>query len=104
MPPDSYNLAMASRTIAETLDSYERVDGDEWLKREKTDDKILCITLRFSRAIALASYFCRSYHTVVYFVCRAVQLSLQKGICKHTALSFVQFAGVVTKDGNALSC
>jgi hypothetical protein len=94
----------ASRMITETLNMYEEVDADEWLKSEETDDKTLAITLQFFSAIALSSYFCRSYYVLVSFVCRAVQLSLRKGVCPHTPISLIQFTSMVINDENALSC
>ena len=102
--PESFNISAISRMIKETLNMYEKVDVDEWLKREETNDKTLGFILQFYRAIALASYFSRSYYVVAFFVCRAVQLSLRKGICQHTPIALVQFASLIINDENALSC
>ena len=94
----------ASRMITETLNMYEEVDADEWLKSEEMVDKKLGFIFQFYSAIALASYFCRSFYVVVFFVCRAVQLSLRKGICEYTPTSLIQFASLIIKDENALLC
>ena len=101
--PESSALRSSSEMIKETLKMYNEV-GDKWLEDEKTDDKILSITLQFYRAIALASYFCKSHIMVVYFTCKAVQLTLQRGLCKFTLLSLMQFASVATVDDNAVQC
>ena len=101
--PESSALRSSSEMIKETLKMYNEV-GDKWLEGEKTDDKTLSITLQFFRAIALASYFCKSHSMVVYFTCKAVQLTLQRGLCKFTLLSLMQFASVATVDDNAVQC
>jgi hypothetical protein len=110
--PESCDAAMdsslimntVSKMITETLNMYKEVDADEGLKREETNDKTLGFILQFYSTIVLTSYFSRSYYEVVFFVCRAAQLSLRKGICQHTPLALVQFASIVVNDENALLC
>jgi hypothetical protein len=102
--PESFNAFEASGMVAETLSTYQEVANNEWLERKETGDKTLRTTLQFYSAIALASYFCKTYSMVVYFTCKAVQLSLRKGICEHTPLSLLQFAGVVANNENAVLC
>ena len=104
IPPESYSRSMSPIIIKKTFDAYDAVDGEVWLKREKTDDKTLDMTLQFYRAIGFASYFSKSPQIVVYFVCKAVQLSIKKGVCKYTAIAILQFAGVVITDSNAIAC
>ena len=101
--PESYTLCKSAEMLAETLKMYEEL-GDKWLKGEKTDDKTLQTTLQFYNVIALASYFCKSYSMVVYFTCKAVQLTLHRGLCEHTIITLLQFTSVVTKDENAVQC
>lgn len=101
--PESYTFAMASRQMIATLNAYEEV-GDHWIKGKKTADKTLYKTLQFYNVIALASYFCKSYSMVIYFTCKAVQLSLQRGLCEHTSSALIQFTSVVTKEDNAALC
>ena len=100
--PEWYTLSKSS-VMVETLKMYEEV-GDKWLEGEKTDDKTLQTTLQFYNVIALASYFCKSYSMVVYFTCKAVQLTLHRGLCEHTIITLLQFTSVVTKDENAVQC
>ena len=102
--PESFHFNVISSMITETLNMYEEVDADEWLKSEEMVDKKLGFIFQFYSAIALASYFCRSFYVVVFFVCRAVQLSLRKGICEYTPTSLIQFASLIIKDENALLC
>lgn len=95
---------MASRQIEETINNYEKV-GDKWLKGERTADKTLNKTLQFYNVIALAAYFCKSHSMLVHFTCKAVQLSLQKGLCcEQTALALIQFTSAVSNEDNAVSC
>ena len=101
--PESSTLKTSSGMIQETLNMYKEV-GDKWLEGEKTDDKTLNTTLQFYRAIALASFFCKSRSHVVYFTCKAVQLSLQRGLCECTPLSLMQFTSSATTDENAVLC
>ena len=101
--PESYTFAMASRKMTATLNTFEKV-GENWIKGEKTVDRTLHKTLQFYNVIALASYFCKSYSMVIYFTCKAVQLSLQRGLCEHTASALMQFTSVVAKEDNAVLC
>ena len=100
--PDSSTLS-TSEIIRETLDMYADV-GTKWLEGEKTNDKTLNTTLQLYRAIALASFFCKSYNMVVYFTCKAVQLTLQRGLCESTPLSLMHFASAAMTDDNAVLC
>eukprot|EP00984_Skeletonema_dohrnii_P035065 scaffold34603_cov158-Skeletonema_dohrnii-CCMP3373.AAC.3 len=101
--PETYTPSLASQKIKGTLSAYEEV-GDKWFQGEETVDKTLHTTLQFYRAITFASFFCKSHSMVVYFSCNAVQLSLQKGICKHTPMSLLQFTAVATNGDNAVLC
>ena len=89
--------------IKETLNMYREV-GTQWLEGEKTDDKTLNTTLQLYRALALASYFCKSHSVVVYFTCKAVQLTLRKGLCKCTPLTLLLFTSTSMTDDNAVFC
>ena len=100
--PDSSTLS-TSEMIRETLKMYNEI-GCKWLEAEKTDDKTLNTTLQLYRAIALASFFCKHRNMVVYFTCKAVQLTLQRGLCEFTLVSIMQFASVTTLDDNAALC
>ena len=101
MPPESFDCPTI---IKETFDAYDAVGGEVWLMREKTNDKTLDMILQIYMAIGFASYFSKSQLIVVYFICKAVQLTLKKGVCEHTALAIVQFAGVIINDSNAMAC
>ena len=100
--PDSSTVT-TSEMIRETLKMYADV-GDKWLEGEKTDDKTLNTTLQLYRAIALASFYCKHHNMVVYFTCKAVQLTLQRGLCEFTLVSIMQFASVTTLDVNSIFC
>lgn len=89
--------------VTETIKLYDEA-GPDWLKGEKVDDKTFHNTLKFYNTIALASFFCKTYSIVVYFTCKAVQLTLRKGLCDHTALALLQFTSVASRDENAASC
>ena len=92
-----------SEIILATLYMYREV-GTKCLEGEKTDDKTLNTTLQLYRAIALASFFCKSYNMVVYFTSKAVQLTLQSGVTECTPLSLMQFASAAMTDDNAVRC
>ena len=100
--PDSSTVT-TSEMIKETLNMYREV-GTQWLEGEKTDDKTLNTTLQLYRALALASYFCKSNSVVVYFTCKAVQLTLRKGLCKCTPLTLLLFTSTSMTDDNAVFC
>ena len=100
--PDSSTVT-TSEMIRETLNMYNEV-GDKWFEGERTHDKTLNTTLQLYRAIALASFFCKHRNMVVYFTCKAVQLTLQKGLCEFTLVSIMHFASVTTLDDNAAIC
>ena len=92
------------KTMAkDTLTMYEEVDDDDWLER-KMEDETFHTKLQFYTSITFSSFFCKSYSLHVYFTCKAVQLSLQKGICEHTPLSLLQFTGAVANTDNAVLC
>ena len=101
--PDSVTPEAAKTMVEDTLKMYEEVYDDDWLER-KMEDKTLLTTLQFYSSIAYASFYCKSYSMVVYFICKSVQLSLRNGICEHTPLSFLQFTGNETNDDDAVLC
>lgn len=100
--PESCTLS-TSELIAETLNMYEEL-GDKWLREEKTDDKTLNRTLQFYSAIARASFLCKKYSMVVYYTCKAVQLSLHRGLCEHSLLTLAELTSIATTDDNAELC
>lgn len=100
--PESCTLS-SSELIAETLRMCEEL-GDTWLKEEKSDDKTLNRTLQFYSAIVHASFMCKPYSVVVYYTCKAVQLSLHRGLCEHSLLTLAQFTSIATTDDNAELC
>ncbi len=91
--------------VEDTLKMYEEVDDDDWLERN-IGDKALRTTLQFYSSIAASSFFCKPVTMTVYFTCKAVQLSLRKGICDHTTLSLLQFTRVINMvtDDDAVLC
>ena len=101
--PGSCSLEEASDMTRETLSMYIRV-GDKWLEGETTDDKTLNTTLQFYRAIALACFFCKSYIMALYFTCKAVQLSLKRGLCEYTPITLLQFTSVAVTNDSAVLC
>ena len=78
--------------------------GDKWLKGEETGDKTLNTTLQFYSTIALASFYGKSYNMVVYYTCKAVQLSLQRELCEHSPVTLAQFTSIAATDDNAELC
>ena len=101
--PESVAPEAAKTMVEDTLKMYEEAYDDDWLER-KMEGNTLRTLIKIYNVMAFSSYFCKSYSMVVYFTCKAVQLSLRNGICEHTPLSFLQFTGVVTKDDNAVLC
>ncbi len=97
--PESCTLSI-SELIAETINMYEEL-GNKWLRGEKTDDKTLNRTLQIYSAIIHASFMCKSYSTVVYYTCKAVQLTLQRGLCEHSLITLAQFTSIATTDDTA---
>ena len=100
--PDSSTVT-TSEMIRETLNMYNEV-GDKWFEGERTHDKTLNTTLQLYRAIALASFFCKHRNMVVYFTCKAVQLTLRKGLCECTPLTLLLFTSTSMTDDNAAFC
>lgn len=102
--PDSVAPGIAKTMVEDTLAMYEEVDND-WLERN-IQDNALRTTLQFYSSIACSSYLCKPVTMAVYFTCKAVQLSLRKGICDHTTLSLLQFTRVMNMatDDNAVLC
>ena len=101
--PESSALINSSEMIKDTLNMYKEV-GDKWLEGEKVDYKTLNTTLQLYRAIAFASFFCKSLSMRVYFTCKALQLTLQRGLCKCTPLTLLQFSMTAITDENAALC
>lgn len=93
--PESCTLS-TSELIAETLNIYEEL-GNKWLEGEKTDDKTLNRTLQIYSACIHASFVCKSFSKVVYHTCKALQLSLHRGLCEHSLITLAQFSSIVTK-------
>ena len=100
--PESPILS-TSEMIRETLNMYKEV-GTKWLEGEETGDKTLNTTLQLYRALALASYFCKHPSMIVYFTCKAVQLTLRKGLCECTPLTLLLFTSTSMTDDNAAFC
>ncbi len=103
--PESCTLGLkqCSEMIVETLNMYVEV-GDKWLKGEETGDKTLNTTLQFYSRIALLSFYGKSCNMVVYYTCKAVQLSLQRGLCEHSPITLAQFTSIAATDDNAELC
>ena len=92
----------AQTAILETLTLYEEIfDDDEWQESRLEDESMVTI-LQFYGAIGLVALFCTSAQVVIFFLCRAVQLSLRKGICQHTPLALLAFVSMAIKDDNAV--
>ena len=102
IPEKTLGIDQSKQMIVETLKMYEEV-GDKWLRQE-TGDKTLNTTLQFYSAIAFVSYLCKSYSMVVYYTCKAVQLSLHRGLCEHSLINLVQFTSIATTEDNAEPC
>jgi hypothetical protein len=100
--PTSVTPEAAKALIAETQAMYEEVYGDEWLKRRIEDENIRTVA-KFYNACVDSCYLSKSRQITIYHVCKAVQLSLQNGICQYTPLAFIYFATCVFKDDNAAS-
>ena len=87
--------------IPETLRKYDEVYGDEWLEK-KMEDYTLRYVVRFYGQMITSAFFFKAPHIVSYYTCKAVQLSLQNGVCKYTPLSLLQLSNVLVRSGNAL--
>ena len=100
--PDSVAPEAAKTMIEDTLKMYEEVYDDDLLER-KMEDETLRIVVKFYSAITFLAYMCRSQHTAIFFICKAVQLSLRNGACVYTPLSLLQLMGfaIQDKDKNA---
>jgi len=103
--PDAVAPGIAKTMVEDTLKMYEEVDDIDWLERN-IEDNALRTTLQFYSSIADSSYLCKPVTMAVYFTCKAVQLSLRKGICDHTTMSLLQFTRVMNMatDDNAVMC
>jgi len=100
--PTSVTPEAAKAMVAETQAMYEEVYGDEWLKRRIEDENIRTVA-KFYNACMDSCYLSKSRQISIYHVCKAVQLSLQNGICQYTPLAVIYFAACVFKDDNAAS-
>ena len=87
--------------IPETLRKYDEVYGDDWLGK-KMEDYTLRYVVRFYGQMITSAFFFKVPHFVAHFTCKAVQLSLQNGVCKYTPLSLLQLSNVLVRSGNAL--
>lgn len=92
--PDSVAPEIAKTMAEDTLAMYEEVDDIYWQERN-IEDNALRTTLQFYSSIAYSSYLCKPVTMAVFFTCKAVQLSLRKGICDHTTMSLLQFTRVM---------
>jgi len=101
--PESVAPEASKAMVEDTLKMYEEVYDGDWLER-KMEGNTLRTLIKIYNVMAFASYFCKSYSMLVYFTCKAVQLSLRNGICEHTPLSFLQFTGNETNDDDAVLC
>jgi hypothetical protein len=100
--PTSVTPEAAKAMVAETQAMYEEVYGDEWLKR-RIEDENICTVAKFYNICVIGSFLCETRLIFLYHACKAVQLSLQNGICRYTPLTLLLFAACVIKDDNAAS-
>ena len=98
--PDSVTPEAAKTMIEDTLKMYEEVYDDDWLEK-KMEDETLRIVVKFYSAIIFLAYFCRSKYTAIFFICKAVQLSLRNGACVYTPLTLLQLLGFAIEDKHA---
>jgi len=98
--PETVTTETVGDMIPETLRMYSEVYGDDWLG-QKMEDTTLSNIIKFYSAMASAAYFCKPSHMVAYFVCKMVQLSLQKGVCQYTPLALMQLTSIVIRIDNA---
>jgi hypothetical protein len=101
--PDSVTPEAAKTMGKDTLTIYEDVYDDDWLERKMEDENLRTI-VKFYGAIVFLAHFCRSRYTAIYFICKAVQLSLRNGACKYTPHSLLQLIGfAMEEEKNAAS-
>ena len=98
--PEAVPLETVGSEVQEILKRYSEVYGDDWLGK-KMKDTTLCYTMKFYTLIATATYFSKSLHMVAYFICKAVQLSLQHGVCKYTPRALMIMCSFVIQFDNA---
>ena len=89
--------------IPETLRKYDEVYGDEWLEKQM-EDYTLRYVVRFYGQMITSAFFFKVPHHVAHFACKAVQLSLQNGVCEYTPLSMLQLSNVLIRSGNNVHC
>jgi hypothetical protein len=87
--PESVSPEAATGMITETVNMFEEIYDDEW-KRTNMEDETLRATVQFYCGMALAAYFFKPRTIVTWYTCRAVQLCLRKGMCKHCPIALVQ--------------
>lgn len=95
--PSSVTPEAASTTLQETLTMYEEIYGDEWIKNRLEDKKIQIIA-KIYNLFVIACFLCKERHIHAYHMCKAVQLSLQNGVCHHTPLALIHFVGYAMKN------
>ncbi len=101
--PETVDPEETAAIIPETLRKYDEVYGDDWLEK-KVEDCTLRYVVRFYGHMITSAFFFKLPHVVTYFACKAVQLSLQNGVCQYTPLSFLQLSNVLIRSGNNAQC
>ena len=97
--PESVSHEAIQTMIAETLKMYHSVYDDDWLKTKMEDKNLQSVIKIFVPMYVLAT-FCQPDLMAHYFICKAVQLSLQNGLCRYTPISFLNFSSIINRDGS----
>ena len=98
--PESVSLETAESLVQNTLKRYTEVYGDDWLGKEMSDTT-LCYTMKFYTLIANSIYFSQHKLVVAYYLCKAVQLSFNHGVCKYTPRALVILSSFVVQFDNS---
>jgi hypothetical protein len=96
--PDPVTPETSAAMITETLNMFEEVYDDEWVKT-KMEESLCCIP-QFYCEMTLAAYFFKPRTNVNWIVCKAVQLCLRNGMCNYAPLSLLNFTVLALKHDN----
>ena len=100
--PETVEPEEAVAIIQETLRKYDEVHSDDRLGK-KMEDCTLRYVVKFYAQMVTSAFFFKVPHIITYFVCKAVQISLDNGVCQYTPLSFLQLANMIIRNASNAS-
>jgi predicted ATPase len=94
--PESLQGNQMSEMAESTSKLLRSISDSDLLEMKEMDDR-LSITMNFYSIISQVACF-RKPEMVPFFVCRRVQLTMEKGLCKYSIVGFVSYAWALCDD------